>query len=80
MARGATDPAGGAVRGEAETRRLGLLLAAAMFVLVIDTSLMNVSISYVVRDLDSWTISENLRPASDKYTAKRKGQSVRWRF
>ena len=33
--------------------RLGLLLAAAMFVLVVDTSLMNVSISSVVRDLDT---------------------------
>jgi EmrB/QacA subfamily drug resistance transporter len=32
-------------------RMLGLLLAAAMFVLVVDTSLMNVSISAVVRDL-----------------------------
>src|SRR5262245_57036338 len=31
--------------------RLGLLLAAAMFVLVVDTSLMNVSISAVVNDL-----------------------------
>ena len=35
------------------TLRLGLLLAAAMFVLVVDTSLMNVSISAVVRDLDT---------------------------
>src|ERR1700759_1698620 len=35
----------------ARSRRLGLLLAAAMFVLVVDTSLMNVSIAYVVRDL-----------------------------
>src|SRR5262245_49555688 len=33
--------------------RLALLLAAAMFVLVVDTSLMNVSISSVVRDLDT---------------------------
>ena len=33
--------------------RLGLLLAAAMFVLVVDTSLMNVSISAVVKDLDT---------------------------
>src|SRR6185437_2375519 len=33
------------------TRRLALLLAMAMFVLVVDTSLMNVSISAVVRDL-----------------------------
>src|SRR5689334_2012182 len=32
-------------------RRLALLLAAAMFVLVVDTSLMNVSISSVVDDL-----------------------------
>src|ERR1044072_8169579 len=37
----------------AKSRRLGLLLAAAMFVLVVDTSLMNVSIAYVVRDLDA---------------------------
>ena len=33
------------------SRLLGLLLAMAMFVLVVDTSLMNVSISAVVRDL-----------------------------
>jgi EmrB/QacA subfamily drug resistance transporter len=33
--------------------RLALLLAAAMFVLVVDTSLMNVSISAVVADLDT---------------------------
>jgi EmrB/QacA subfamily drug resistance transporter len=33
--------------------RLAVLLAAAMFVLVVDTSLMNVSISAVVRDLDT---------------------------
>ena len=32
---------------------LGLLLAMAMFVLVVDTSLMNVSISAVVKDLDT---------------------------
>src|SRR6059058_5175412 len=31
--------------------RLGILLSMAMFVLVVDTSLMNVSISAVVRDL-----------------------------
>src|SRR5262245_35474372 len=35
------------------TRGLSLLLAAAMFVLVVDTSLMNVSISAVVEDLDT---------------------------
>jgi len=32
-------------------RRLAILLAMAMFVLVVDTSLMNVSIAAVVRDL-----------------------------
>src|SRR3954452_9335493 len=35
------------------SRRLMLLLAAAMFVLVVDTSLMNVSISAVIEDLDT---------------------------
>jgi MFS family permease len=35
------------------TPRLAILLAAAMFVFVIDTSLMNVSISAVMRDLDT---------------------------
>ena len=37
----------------AGTPRLGILLAMAMFVFVIDTSFMNVSISAVVRDLDT---------------------------
>lgn len=36
-----------------EGQRLGILLSMAMFVLVVDTSLMNVSISAVVRDLDT---------------------------
>src|ERR1700754_625203 len=35
----------------ATDRRLAILLAMAMFVLVVDTSLMNVSISAVVKDL-----------------------------
>lgn len=34
-------------------RRLGILLAMAMFVLVVDTAIMNVSISAVVRDLET---------------------------
>ena len=38
-------------RPTAADRRLAVLLAAAMFVLVVDTSFMNVSISAVVRDL-----------------------------
>ena len=38
---------------EAGSTRLSLVLAAAMFVLVVDTSLMNVSISAVVEDLDT---------------------------
>ena len=37
----------------AESRRLAVLLAMAMFVLVVDTSLMNVSIAKVVEDLDT---------------------------
>lgn len=36
---------------ESGNQRLAILLSMAMFVLVVDTSLMNVSISYVVRDL-----------------------------
>ncbi len=38
---------------ESGNPRLAVLLAMAMFVLVVDTSLMNVSISAVVRDLDT---------------------------
>src|SRR6188768_1068635 len=34
-------------------RRLAILLAMAMFVLVVDTSIMNVSISAVVEDIDA---------------------------
>jgi len=37
----------------AGNQRLAILLAMAMFVLVVDTSLMNVSIAAVVRDLDT---------------------------
>src|SRR5216110_2010054 len=44
--------AGSQPEGEG-TGRLSLLLAMAMFVLVVDTSLMNVSISAVVKDLDT---------------------------
>ncbi len=47
-----TETAGnGELRTRGTTRRLGILLAMAMFVLVVDTSLMNVSISAVVHDL-----------------------------
>lgn len=45
------DPAGSDVKPF--NGRLALLLAMAMFVLVVDTSLMNVSISAVVEDLDT---------------------------
>jgi MFS family permease len=41
----------------AENPRLAILLAMAMFVLVVDTSIMNVSISAVVRDLGT-TVSD----------------------
>jgi MFS family permease len=40
-------------QGQEGDRRLAVLLAMAMFVLVVDTSLMNVSISAVVEDLDT---------------------------
>jgi len=43
----------GTTEGGTGNPRLALLLAMAMFVLVVDTSLMNVSISAVVRDLDT---------------------------
>ena len=42
-----------AEQGREGTPLLGILLAAAMFVFVIDTSFMNVSISAVVEDLDT---------------------------
>ena len=45
--------ASGAVEEGVGSPRLSLLLAMAMFVLVVDTSLMNVSISAVVEDLDA---------------------------
>jgi EmrB/QacA subfamily drug resistance transporter len=40
-------------QGETGSQRLAILLAMAMFVLVVDTSLMNVSIASVVADLDT---------------------------
>src|SRR5690348_4027040 len=47
-----TSEAGTSAPGLAKAdRRLAILLAAAMFVLVVDTSVMNVSISAVVHDL-----------------------------
>jgi EmrB/QacA subfamily drug resistance transporter len=49
-----TEAATSDVREEAAgSQRLAVLLAMAMFVLVVDTSLMNVSIASVVRDLDT---------------------------
>nr|EJI93960.1 transmembrane efflux protein [Rhodococcus sp. JVH1] len=44
---------GGSERAAGPPRALTILLAMAMLVLVVDTSLMNVSISSVVRDLDT---------------------------
>ena len=44
--------AGGATNAKS-SNRLAILLAMAMFVLVVDTSMMNVSISYIVEDLDT---------------------------
>ena len=48
-----TSPDAGVPEETTGTPRLAILLAMAMFVLVVDTSLMNVSISAVVRDLDT---------------------------
>ncbi len=48
-----SEGAGNALAETPGSRRLGLLLGAASFVLVVDTSLMNVSISAVVDDLDT---------------------------
>ncbi len=44
-------------RGPANNNRVAILLSMAMFVLVVDTSIMNVSISAVVHDLDT-TVSD----------------------
>ena len=46
-------PDDGAAPAEQGNRKLMVLLAMAMFVLVVDTSLMNVSISAVIDDLDT---------------------------
>src|SRR5688572_5448030 len=51
MTAATAQPAPASGVAEVFDRRLALLLAAAMFVLVVDTSLMNVSISAVVLDL-----------------------------
>src|SRR4051794_23559155 len=57
--RGETDAAVGAIEAHpvaeesSGNQRLAILLAMAMFVLVVDTSLMNVSISAVVQDLNT---------------------------
>ena len=48
-----TSPKGGNTQAEPFNGRLALLLAMAMFVLVVDTSIMNVSISAVVKDIGS---------------------------
>lgn len=48
-----TEPAGTTTEQPSNKIGLAVLLAMAMFVLVVDTSLMNVSISAVVRDLDT---------------------------
>ena len=49
----AADPSPAAQERQQGSRTLMVLLAMAMFVLVVDTSLMNVSISAVIEDLDT---------------------------
>src|SRR5216110_2415729 len=51
MASVTSGPAAGAPKRTGGDQRLAILLAMAMFVLVVDTSLMNVSISSVIKDL-----------------------------
>src|SRR6058998_3954667 len=46
-------PDEGGAPANSGSRRLMVLLAMAMFVLVVDTSLMNVSISAVIKDLNT---------------------------
>lgn len=48
-----SDQSEGTTHEQPPSRRLMVLLAMAMFVLVVDTSLMNVSISAVITDLDT---------------------------
>src|SRR3954454_5206312 len=48
-----TDSAAKDLTAASGSRKLSILLAMAMFVLVVDTSLMNVSISAVIDDLDT---------------------------
>src|SRR6187399_1866568 len=48
-----TDTSAAAPPADTRSKRLPILLSMAMFVLVVDTSLMNVSISSVVEDLDA---------------------------
>jgi EmrB/QacA subfamily drug resistance transporter len=48
-----TEEVSGVPAGTKASPRLAILLAMAMFVLVVDTSIMNVSISSVVHDLDT---------------------------
>ena len=53
MSDSSSAPSDAGTAPQATSKRLPILLAMAMFVLVVDTSLMNVSISSVVRDLDA---------------------------
>ncbi len=53
MSEEASSAEGSSAEASSGSNRLALLLSMAMFVLVVDTSLMNVSISAVVKDLDT---------------------------
>ena len=56
--------------------RLAILLAMAMFVLVVDTSLMNVSIAAVVRDLDTTVSGVQSAIASRRSSRPRSSSSA----
>ena len=59
-----TEEASGVPAGTKASPRLAILLAMAMFVLVVDTSLMNVSIAAVVEDLDTTVSGVQSAPIS----------------
>jgi hypothetical protein len=62
--------AGGPAEGTGN-RTLAVLLALAMFVLVVDTSPMNVSISAVVEDLDTPSAASSRRSRSRRWSPPR---------
>ena len=63
---------------KSKSGRLSLLLAMAMFVLVVDTSLMNVSISAVVHDIGTTvsSVQSTIAAIATRASASRQGRFV----